>query len=85
MVLGESVMLDGVAACEGNLIKFDEAGMMFFPACSSEEHGKFMIRLVFRPVLARAESTSEPSFCVQETAAPAQPLNTTPRPIEESV
>ena len=85
MVLGESVMLDGVTVCEGNLIKLDEEGMMFFPACSSKEHGKFMIRMVFRPILARTQSTGGSLPSDHEAEAPPQPLNSSPHPLEESV
>lgn len=51
--LGEAVFLDGLEQVEGTLVKFSEAGMMYFPACSLQDHGKHMIRVVFRPILHR--------------------------------
>ena len=53
IVLGQDVFLDGVEQCEGNLLKLGESGLMLFPACSAEDNGRHMIRVVFRPVLTR--------------------------------
>ncbi|MDO9166639.1 MAG: hypothetical protein Q7U13_11095, partial [Rhodoferax sp.] len=85
LALGEAVLLDGLEQVEGTLVKFSPGGMMYFPACGSEEHGKFMIRVVFRPVLARAESTDVASHSAQEAAAPYETILTASSPIKEPV
>jgi hypothetical protein len=54
---GGAVFLDGLEQVEDTLVKLSPGDMMYFPACSSKEHGKFMLCVVFRPVLSRAEST----------------------------
>ncbi|MNY81726.1 hypothetical protein D3C86_2234360 [compost metagenome] len=60
---------------------------MYFPACGSKEHGRFMIRVVFRPVLARAESTPVASHSADEAAAPyeTETILTASSPIKEPV
>ena len=86
LALGEAVLLDGLEQVEGTLVKFSPGGMMYFPACSLKEHGKFMIRVVFRPVLARAESTPVASHSAHEAAAPYRPVTTAASsPINEPV
>ena len=85
MALGEEVLLDGLEQVEGTLVKFSASGMMYFPACGPQEHGKFMIRVVFRPVQAREAPVGEPSRGASEATAPAQPLSSITRPTKESV
>lgn len=53
--LGEAVFLDGLEQVEGTLVKFNSNGMMYFPACSLQDHGQYMIRVVFRPILERCQ------------------------------
>lgn len=74
LVLGEAVLLDGLEQVEGTLVKFSPGGMMYFPACGSKEHGRFMIRVVFRPVLARAESTPVASHSAHDRHTAIPPL-----------
>lgn len=71
LVLGEQVLLDGVEQIEGNMVKFTEAGMMVFPACSEADQRRCMIRVVYRPLLARqaAEPTSQAAEAGAETQA----------------
>lgn len=59
IVLGEAVFLDGVEQVEGTLVKFAATGMMYFPACGLQDHGKYMIRVVFRPLLTRHQAAQE--------------------------
>lgn len=80
--LGEAVFLDGLEQVEGNLVKFSEAGMMYFPACSPLDHGKHMIRVVFRPVLARTKVARQPTPLALEEAAEPDPV-AAPHPTEE--
>lgn len=72
LVLGEQVLLDGVEQIEGNMVKFTEAGMMVFPACSEADQRRFMVRVVYRPLLAR--QPAEPAAAVPPLAhAEAEP------------
>lgn len=59
LVLGEAVFLDGVEQVEGTLVKFAATGMMYFPACGLQDHAKYMIRVVFRPLLARDQAAQD--------------------------
>lgn len=54
VALGREVVLDGARQEAGGLLQFGATGMMFLPACNPRDHGRFMVRIVFRPVAARA-------------------------------
>jgi FMN phosphatase YigB (HAD superfamily) len=71
LVLGEQVLLDGVEQIEGNMVKFTDAGMMVFPAYSEADERRYMIRVVYRPLLAR--QPSEPH--AQAAGDDAMPLH----------
>jgi FMN phosphatase YigB (HAD superfamily) len=58
LALGRDVVLDGVQQEAGGLLRCGEAGMMFLPACSPRDHGRYMVRVVFRPVALRVQPAS---------------------------
>lgn len=80
--LGEAVFLDGLEQVEGTLVKFSEAGMMYFPASGQQDHGRYMIRVVFRPVLARTVAASQSTPLALAAAAETGPVSAS-HPIEE--
>lgn len=51
--IGRDVLLDGVHLQRGGLMRCDESAMLFLPACAPVDHGRAMVRVVFRPLVER--------------------------------
>lgn len=51
--VGREVILDGMSEQAGGLFHCSEAAMLYLPACGPADHGRRMMRLVFRPLAVR--------------------------------
>lgn len=54
MTIGRDVILDGMEAHPGGLQRCSEAAMLYLPACGPADHGRRMVRVIFRPLAERA-------------------------------
>ena len=54
MTIGRDVVLDGMEAHPGGLQRCSEAAMLYLPACGPADHGRRMVRVIFRPLTERA-------------------------------
>lgn len=71
LVPGQDVILDGMQPQAGGLWQCGEGAMLFLPACSPRDHGRHMVRLVFRPLAGRVSAPVD-------TAAAAHRLDCQP-------
>lgn len=53
MTIGRDVIFDGMEAHPGGLQRCSETAMLYLPACGPADHGRRMLRVVFRPLAGR--------------------------------
>lgn len=49
--IGKDVLFDGVSAQPGGLLQCSPGAMLFLPACAPKDHGRFLVRMVYRPLV----------------------------------
>lgn len=66
---GQGVVLDGVEEQADGLLHCSEAAMLYLPACSPADHGRRMLRMVFRPLVERGGTAVEAGTQHADTVA----------------
>ena len=70
--IGKDVLFDGVDAQPGGLLQCSPSAMLFLPACAPKDHGRFLVRVVYRP-LVRVDATADHPPA-EDAATRAEPL-----------
>lgn len=58
--IGKDVLFDGVSAQPGGLLQCSPNAMLFLPACAPKDHGRFRVRVVYRPLVRVEAATGHP-------------------------
>jgi hypothetical protein len=67
--IGRDVLFDGVSLQAGGLMQCSPAAMLYLPACLPKEHGRFAVRVVYRPLVRVEQNPGIPISAVQEVRA----------------
>ena len=58
--IGRDVIFDAISLQSGGLMQCNSGAMLYLPACAPKDHGNFMVRVVYRPLVWVDKNANEP-------------------------